>query len=114
MSSKLRQFVFGDVAVKVAYSKAHDEYQGELSWPEVSDSGVCSRSIKHYLKTRLPASSVLVQFTDVTKPASPTKLEEAAIRMVLDSGLPRFLWTTHEPSLVPGTRRGPPGTTLAK
>jgi hypothetical protein len=113
MPSNLREFVFGDVTVRVTHDKKHDEYRGELSWPEVSESGVFSRSIQHHLKKRLRTNAVLVQFTDVTKPASPAKLEAAAIKMVRESGLPRFLspglisgGPADGPTLPPGTHRG--------
>jgi|SRR5271157_5865395 len=77
-------YEFGRTRVAVRYDKLHDEYRGELSWPEVSDNGVESPRIRHHLITRLPASHITFG------PEAP--LYAAAAKMVHTSGIPEFLW----------------------
>lgn len=61
------------VTVHMQYDPSTDEYRGDLSWPEIDDRGHVSKSLRHHLILRVPASV-----------GSRT---EAARRMIRESGL---------------------------
>jgi hypothetical protein len=81
----------GNIAIAITYDKGHDEYRGDLSWPEISREGHVSPSIKHHLIKRIPAAAVLVKFSDVRSPRAPAVVDEAARMLIQASGLAESL-----------------------
>jgi hypothetical protein len=80
----------GSVEVDVTYNSQTDEYRGELSWPEVSPMGIVSPSIRHHYVERIQAAPVLAQFTNVSNPRAPEKLDVAAAVLIRGHGLERY------------------------
>ena len=59
------------VTIHMQYDPERDEYRGDLSWPEIDESGRLSKSIRHHLIKRSRAGTRV----------------EAARQMIRESGL---------------------------